>query len=93
MDDFLFYELVTVAVHVHSAKGIVLVECHMVADGPIVLKSVLAVVFNWLSSVARKMISEVERDYQLYRDVTDGNDGTPTDVSADTVHELDSMFA
>lgn len=48
---------------------------------------------NLLLNVARKAFSEVERDNQWYRAVSYGDEGPPTEVSADVVKDVDGIFA
>lgn len=47
---------------------------------------------NWLTGVACKTITEVERDYQPYRVVSGGDEGPPVDVPSKFVEYLGNIF-
>lgn len=91
-DDFLSYDFSTDIVRGYPAESITPVKSQKVTDGLVVPEFTPTVDVNWLPSMAGKTISEVERDYQRYRGVNDGDEDTPTDFPADFVDDLDDIF-
>lgn len=60
--------------------------------GPVVSESSPVVDVICIPLVAKKDTFKVARDYVQYCVVSDGDKGTPADVSADVVDYLDEIF-
>lgn len=90
---FLAYDFAKSTVRGYPAERIAPVKRQNVHDGPVVLILALAVDFNWLPNVTCKTISDVQRDYSLYRVICADNSGFPSDVPAEIVHSVDDVSA
>lgn len=76
----------------YPAESIASVERQKVGDGLVMSVSAPAVDVNWLPCVARKAISEVERNNRWYCGVFEVNKGAPADLPANVVHYDDDTF-
>lgn len=92
LDDFPLYGIAAGTVQGYAAVIIALVKPQKVDDGSVVLMMAPAVDVNWRTSVRRKMISNVERDFRRFPGVVDDED-LLADVWADVVEHLTAIFA
>lgn len=93
LNNFVLYDFATDTVQGYTAEWIVPVKPQELDDHSVLLVISPTIDVNCPHDVTRKTASEIERNYQLYRVVTDDDERQPKDVLADEVEDLNDIFA